>query len=308
MFGIPDAKRCVTASVTYLSTYYYSLCADKCSCRVRREDLDDASSDDSDVAPDDRYVAHLRARLTEQLAGSLALSGLDVPVAAAHADAANHKPADQRPSTDADAGATPDAEEFEFRLFKSDKPLAKIVIADDRPRRPGEGGFVVPSRPLSHYLAPPVTLARKSQFAAAALSGDDVIAMSKRRWWGMEMAWRVTHITLPVRRRATGTAEAEPPEGAESARRKRPGKKKRLAARTKHRGEETAKEVAWKNAAAKETEKASKEERLQQKKKRLNREKKIKRRAKEREKKLAAKTADGTAELVSDDSGSESAT
>jgi hypothetical protein len=205
--------------------------------------------------------------------------------------------------TETDPGATKDGkneeddgvdDEFTFRLFRTDKPAAKVVLPDDKPLDTTNAGFVVPQRPLSHYVATQPTAEQQSQFEMSALTGDDIISMSKRRWWGMEMPWRVKTVTVLVdRMRGTVTRTERGQDPAHKIRadgsllkgRKRPGKKKRIKTRIMIKADK-AKEAAEKvRLAAEEQQKAEKEAHLVDKKKRLNKLRKMRRKAIELEKK-----------------------
>ncbi|KAM0335816.1 hypothetical protein ACHAQA_000866 [Verticillium albo-atrum] len=238
--------------------------------RVRREDLAHAGSDAASTDnEDDQLHAALRAKLQAQLASTLTFAPLDAPKAATQ----------ETPATDAQEGDQQhDEEEFEFRLFSSAKPAAKVVLPDDDEGAPREGAMLR-RRPLRYYITEELTAQQRAEIEFAAVSADDVLAGAARRWWGMEMPWRVTHVEVkgkPAAKKGTAAAGLR-----EDGKRKRPGQKKRLALRTREReGKRKAEEA--------ERLKASKEEQLKEKKKRLNRQRKLKRRAKAKEERAAA--------------------
>ncbi|KAH6696868.1 hypothetical protein F5X68DRAFT_196227 [Plectosphaerella plurivora] len=272
--------------------------------RVRREDLRD-SSPESDSADEDERRALLEAKLRESFAKTFATDNLDVQPVAKPAVPPTAAPAPKHASkqdsddedTEMDEEDTkiaapmpqePEEEEFEFRLFKSAAPPAKIVLVEENDDAPAPEGEMLRARPLSYYVAEPLTAEERDNIEFAALSGEEVLRRSTQRWWGMEMPWKVTHVgaggkilrdatsreTLALQvERLTG-AEGEGEDG--KVKRKRMGKKRRIAMRTKDR-------AAKKKAEAEDKSKMSKEEHLKEKKKRLNRLRKLKRRAKAQE-------------------------
>ena len=182
-------------------------------------------------------------------------------------------------------------EEFEFRLFSNTKPSVtkedtegtlirrpaqtKINIRSPTPDTPSDGRFNNPYRPPSFYFAnePPL-----DNFAATAVSGQEVLQWSQGSWPGASLPWRVIH--LPRSKVSvsalSSTAKAMLKVSDPATRRKRkPSKKRRILLRTK--------------AKAVEAKVKEKEEHLREKKTRLNREKKMKRKAKEKAAKLAGK-------------------
>lgn len=194
-------------------------------------------------------------------------------------------------------------EEFAFRLFSSTAPAAKVVIPDDDEGRPTGDGAMDKRRPISYYITPEPTPRQREEFASAAVSGEDVLERAKQRCWGMEMPWRVTHVTAQEKLKGVQGAAAPNRTGDdehESARkRKRPGKKKRITLRSRER-------EAKKKAEEADKSKMSKEEHLKDKKKRLNRAKQLRRRAKAKDAKAAGGTAAGGGEREVADADSES--
>ncbi|KAM0285973.1 hypothetical protein ACHAQH_001162 [Verticillium albo-atrum] len=260
--------------------------------RVRREDLVDSASDASSANEDDQHHAALRARLESQLASAFTFAPVDpppaarkLPVATKETPESETQPGQQQPPEG------DDEQEFEFRLFSSTKPAAKVILPDDDEGAPRGEGAMLRRRPLRYYLAEALTDAQRAEVEFAAVSAEDVFKRAARRCWGMEMPWRVTHIeakaTAAKRTTASLTTGLR-----EDGKRKRPGQKKRLAMRMKER-------EAKKKAEEAENLKASKEEQLKEKKKRLNRQRKLKRRAKAKEERAAAG-------LPSDNEGSSS--
>jgi hypothetical protein len=266
--------------------------------RVRREDLRD-SSPESDSADEDERRAVLEAKLRERFAKTFATDNLDAPPAARLAATPKPAPAPKQDSNEEDTEADekettkpaakpqePVEEEFEFRLFKSAAPPAKIVLVEQNDDAPPPEGEMVRVRPLSYYIAEPLTAEEKEKIEFAALSGEEVLRRSTQRWWGMEMPWKVTHVSSAgkiLRSETSRETMADQVERLTSAdgedgkiKRRRMGKKRRIAMRTKDR-------EAKKKAEAEDKSKMTKEEHLKEKKKRLNRLRKLKRRAKAKE-------------------------
>lgn len=262
-----------------------------CKCRVRRDELfdhaHDAASNDGD-APSDAGAAaggldegaerELRSRLNAQLSGLL-----DFDIAPVPAPAAAPAPADQ-------AGGAEDAdeEEFEFRLFRDDAPgeSHKVVIQQNDDVAQGEGAFVVPRRPDAYYVAGAPDAAALQRFRHAAVEPDHILAdAERRRCWGLERPWRVVRVGVSgkvLRGLMDGSSPSTKEEDdAETKKKRRPGKKRRIVLRTRAKAEKEKAEAARKFLEGKE-------EHLKAKKQRLNREKKLKRRAKDKEKKAAA--------------------
>lgn len=291
---------------------------------MRRDHLYDSSSSSSDAGSASHVDgaqedAEVRAKLSERLASLL---GLDL--------SAPSPTAEQTESGRAHGGEDedrvenkPEEEEFEFRLFstssKSAAP-AKVVLAasDDEDAPRGDGGFTVPVRPTSYYVAGRPTPEQLEKYRWAAVSGQDVVLGARKRAWGLERPWRVTRlqgphkspllaqglvslptVAIPPRDHHHDDTSGDDDEGqqqtAAKKSRKRPGKKRRIASRTKARAEAEKCEAEAQN-------KTTKEEHLKEKKKRLNREKKLKRRAKEKEKKLATRAEGGASASDDDDS------
>ncbi|KAH8733405.1 hypothetical protein BGZ61DRAFT_585254 [Ilyonectria robusta] len=268
--------------------------------RVRRADLD--ASDDAAGSDDEGYDAELQAKLNAQIARSL---GLDESYAQPRDFAATpshltrhgldaHE-SESEPESEAEAEDDEDAgnEEFAFRLFNSTRPSQKVVLEEDLGPQ-GDGGFAFP-RPLFHYMATNLTADQKQQYVFAAVSGDEVLARSKDRAWGLELPWKVTNIAVTRKRRpgeSTCTAEqvTEKKKG-------KPGKKQRISLRKRAKAREETERVEAQKLL-------EKEEHSKDKKKRMNRLKKLRKRAKNKEMKAAA-NKDG--EAGAEDSGDESA-
>lgn len=265
---------------------------------MRRDELYGSSSDGGDQDEQGVGDAEERAKLNERLSSLLGLD-LSAPASAPApkqgpdaADAHDHeRPEDQEGRHD---------EEFEFRLFSGPAGTsapAKVVLdaSDDEDAPKGDGAFVQPERPQSYYLAEEATPDQRERYCYAAVTAEDIAAGARKRAWGLERPWRVVKISLSSSAARSSTAGSE--TGAmvtgqdnteDGPKRKRPGKKRRIAVRIKARAEKEKREAEKARREAAEKQRVSKEEHLLEKKKRLNREKKLKRRAKEKEKKLAA--------------------
>lgn len=276
---------------------------------MRRDELYGSSSDGGDDQSEHGVEdAEERARLNERLSSML---GLDLFSASEPAPVV---PGQGRPDAAEDAhehdeggtaggGQAEDTheEEFEFRLFSTAAGAAsapaKVVLSasDDEDAARGDGAFVQPVRPQSYYFAGEATPEQQERYRWAAVTAEDIAAGASKRAWGLERPWRVVKISLSSRKPSSRTAglvagvKTVSEDAAEDEpKRKRPGKKRRIAVRMKARAEEEKREAARAKREAEEKSRISKEEHLLEKKKRLNREKKLKRRAKEKEKKLAA--------------------
>jgi len=151
---------------------------------------------------------------------------------------------------------------------------------------------VTRERDRGFYIAEPATGERKEGFALAAVSGEEVLRLARRRAWGLEVPWRVRAIrvasvaklkadacsNLALRtghsvQYGQGEVEVEVDPGEKG--KGKPGKKRRIILRERQR-----KVVQREEAKRKERE--SKEEAEREKRTRRNREKKVKRKMKEK--------------------------
>ncbi|KAI1415170.1 hypothetical protein F5Y13DRAFT_156779 [Hypoxylon sp. FL1857] len=259
MFEVPDAKR------------------------VRREELYDSTSEE-EATNDDQLDSTLRGKLNAQLSGLLNLDfEVDEDVQAQQPPGSPLADANEDRRDDGDV-EKPAEEAFTFRLFRGEEPTRKVVLEpqDADMRKNGAGGFVVPKRPISYYLAgePPPEVAK--EYRMAAVSADYILQDAKKRRWGLEKPWRVTTITITTDKKTaapSGSIRAVSETGR--PKKKRPGKKRRIILRVR------AKAKKERETAAKQ-QLIEKEQHLQEKKKRLNKVKKLRRRAKAREKKQNA--------------------
>jgi hypothetical protein len=254
---------------------------------VRRDELYRDGSDGDDGMHDEQEDAGIRAKLNERLSRMLDL--------------------DLEPQISGDGGPEPmdqDEPELEFRLFSTSAP--KVVLPDDDEFQ-GDGG-ILSARPTSFYLKD-FTPEERERFREVAVSYADITQGARQRAWGLEVPWRVTKITL--KSCSTSTVASQPGskskqqagEDEEMGKRKRPGKKRRIALRIKDKERKEKERIRKEKEEANEKNRMTKEEHLREKKKRLNREKKLKRRQKEKEKKMAGKgEGGGDADADSSDS------
>lgn len=187
-------------------------------------------------------------------------------------------------------------EEFEFALFggSAAPKTTKIVLEKDEGPK-GEGG-ITSSRPPTYYMAKTYSPEEKDNFAAAALSYEQIVLSSTRRHFADELPWKVTHVTTHL--------PSPPPSATQpDERKRRPGKKRRLAMKVKERKKKEKEEEKRRKKEAEKEKEVHKEEFLKEKKKRLNRARKLKRREKAREERRAR--GEVVDEHEEEDSGSE---
>jgi hypothetical protein len=281
---------------------------------VRRAELFGSETASQDGDADDAYDDELRATLEAQIAKSLGFVEPTVSLqqeapTERHKKVANHQGSDSNSTREASSSPGPaadgadgadgvdDAGEqgYMFRLFSTSTAVPKVVLEDEDEELKGDGGLVQP-RPISYYWVKDVPEKLRQQYEFAAVSGDEVLARSTKRYYGHELPWKVTTITVTKKVKGTGDQKAADEKDASGSKRKRPGKKRRITVRTKERAKKAKEE-----AAAKQN--LEKEEHVKEKKKRLNRLKKMRKRAKAREKKTAGGGDDGQSN--GEDSGSE---
>ncbi|KJX98680.1 hypothetical protein TI39_contig397g00031 [Zymoseptoria brevis] len=197
--------------------------------------------------------------------------------------------------------AMQDEEELDFFLFapssasqaQSKAALSKIRLASPDPTN-ATPSFVVPNRNLSYYFTDTLQPHERQNFEAAAVSGQEVIALSHMTWPGCAYEWRVLHVK-PTKKQRQALARCDAlyakPGGDSGAtcKRTRPGKQSRLKIRAKQAAIRAEEEENRKAAELKEA--AEREKRT-----RRNREKQQKKRSREKAKKVSEGTADGAAE------------
>ncbi|KAI1391037.1 uncharacterized protein F4822DRAFT_395280 [Hypoxylon trugodes] len=278
MFEVPDAKR------------------------VRREELYDSASDE-EVVQDEQLDSTLRGKLNAQLSDLLDISfGADEHVGKKQPSESLIEDADRGPD-DVDDTAKSEEEAFTFRLFRGEEPSHKVILKPQGSdaEKDGEGGFLVPRRPNSYYIAdePPPETAR--EFRMAAVSADYILQDAKKRRWGLEKPWKVTIINITTNKKSgalSGSVTSDATIGAGKSKKKRPGKKRRIILRVR---EKTRKE---KEEASKH-QIIEKEQHLKEKKQRMNRQKKLRKRAKQREEKKKSGNDDANSEHSRDSSPAE---
>ncbi|KAI1171247.1 hypothetical protein F4777DRAFT_566181 [Nemania sp. FL0916] len=268
--------------------------------RVRRKDLYDSASDSGSAESDEDKGSHnsqfdseLRAKVDAQLSGLFGLSS-----------AAEHEDDPPTPANNARQSDEQAEEVFAFRLFRDEALTHTIVLShDDDPAAVGDGGFVVPSRPQSYYIAGATSPEKESEYRSVAVSAEYLLMDAGRRRWGLEKPWRVIHIDPDCDSASSGLnlhqAQAVEEPGGTKKKRTRPGKKRRILLRVREKAVREREEAAQKQAL-------EKEQHVQEKKKRLNRERKLKRRQKEREKKAEARAENPDGPTVDVDNNAES--
>ncbi|KAL8674589.1 MAG: hypothetical protein Q9168_001032 [Polycauliona sp. 1 TL-2023] len=176
-----------------------------------------------------------------------------------------------------------DEEAYEFQLFsqKSRQSAAstlqppKILLRSPSPETK-EPGFVRIARSQDFYFTGAVTLHDRRQYQEAAIEGERVLSESQTAWPGSQLYWRLTTLTCPPEKQ--GNANPEISGTVPAGKRKRPGKKRRIAVRIKTQARRKREEVI-------RVAEAEKTEFLTEKRTRRNREKKLKRREKARNEK-----------------------
>jgi hypothetical protein len=250
--------------------------------RVRRSDLYQRSQSASPTpsVPDPELEAQFRARLAS-IYGLPSNQIPPIPYAGPLDANGDDKAAEEKP-----------VREFEFRLFASttpgqsgnDKegPTQKIILVDEE-EDVGDGGFVVQERNRGYYFAEKADGERRQGFVVMALSGEEVVGRARERAWGLEVPWRVR--VLKVARRKASEDAAAPVDAVvgiedenQDAKKKRPGKKRRIILRER-------KKIREKLQEQKKAEEDKREEAEREKRTRRNREKKVKRKMKEKAKK-----------------------
>lgn len=138
-------------------------------------------------------------------------------------------------------------------------------------------------RPPSYYFAKRLDEKKEAELQAVAMDGETVKELAKLPWPGCALPWKVTKIS-PAGLQKT-VLVGHPTEviavTEEASKRRRKGKKTRIALRKKLQAAKAKQEEREQLAK-------TKEESEQAKRTRRNREKKLKKKAKEKAKKLAA--------------------
>ncbi|KAL4726087.1 hypothetical protein ACLX1H_006764 [Fusarium chlamydosporum] len=250
---------------------------------------DDGGENDSDGGLQD---AELRAKLHAQMARSLGMDiGIETvsDVTAKGSDSGNGMRMHDHDTMDVDNEAAEEGheEEFAFRLFSKTPATQKVVLEEDT--GPTGTGVFVSGRPLSYYMVTNVPAQQKQEYALASISGDEILARSNDRAWGLELPWKVTKLTVTRK-----TNSDEKVDGDETRGKRRPGKKQRISLRKRTKAQEEKKVAEAKKMA-------EKEEHIKDKKKRMNRLKKLRKRAKAKGQKQTSKGEDGQSDDSDED-------
>ena len=176
-------------------------------------------------------------------------------------------------------------DEVEFRLFAAPSNVkntagggvARIKLSSPGPSTDEIG--LLRARPQSFYFTGSPSRSEEIQLRAAAITGDQVINLSRRAWPGLQMPWRV--ISVDGQSKVSSMLNNLASTGSRP-KRTRLGKKGRIAVRMRAQKQKRASEDAKKAAADKEL-----QERMKKSKK--NRDKKLRQREKEKVKKAAAR-------------------
>ncbi|KAF2206988.1 hypothetical protein CERZMDRAFT_102834 [Cercospora zeae-maydis SCOH1-5] len=194
---------------------------------------------------------------------------------------------------------------LEFQLFapsagnpENTSGIAKIRL-DSPDLANAEPGLINPHRDPSYYFTSTPSPVEQQNFQVAAMSGQDIIAQSRNPWLGMAYPWKVLH--LPQTRKQQNVlapsdalfAKLVGSQGVQK--RTRPGKKARMAVRTKLAAAKAKQEEKQKAAEIKEAEE-------REKRTRRNREKKVKKKNREKAKKAGV---NGTTVEADDDQQAE---
>ncbi|CAD0082390.1 unnamed protein product [Aureobasidium vineae] len=190
-------------------------------------------------------------------------------------------------------------EELEFQLFapirsttdaSTPAPVAQKIRIRSPSEEVREPGIIGPGRPLSYYHTGELDPTRAKEYEVAAVTGADVLAMSKLSCTGCAYPWKV--VTIPSSQAKTALAAAAAQNSVAEAflpdvpkKRTRLGKKDRIKKRQKLAAVKAKKEEDSKS-------KEEKERLEREKKARRNREKKFKKRARDKAKKAAGKDGD----------------
>lgn len=197
--------------------------------RVRRDELDSPSSSRAS-SPDVDILNKLRANTQFDLIETANVPHHDAPV---------------------DAPGDSEDEELAFNLFA---PTIKPATASDgtaaivpqtirlRSQTPLEDqnqGFTKPERDSTYYFSGPVTATKQTQYDTSAVTGAEVLAMSRLPCPGCAHPWKVIHlpssaVTPALRANIAATTKFEDtflPDVDRERKRKRLGKKMRIKKR-----------------------------------------------------------------------------
>jgi hypothetical protein len=203
----------------------------------------------------------------------------------------------------AEDGVSDDHSETELRLFAGPSATAtttqKIRVASPD-ISDAEPSFIVPP-PRSYFFAGSPDSQKDTEFEAAAVDGETVMAWSKEPWPGCALPWKVRTILPHGMKKAV--LIGHPPRIIErteptNKKRTRASKKKRIALRKKAQAMDSKAEEEKRKALEKEQ--AGREKRT-----RRNREKKVKKKAKEKAEKAKKSQAGAATETAQSNGGDE---
>ncbi|KAK3650561.1 hypothetical protein LTR56_006266 [Elasticomyces elasticus] len=172
---------------------------------------------------------------------------------------------------------------LDFRLFAPTSATgntSKIRLRSPTPQTTAPA-FVVHERNLNYYFAEPSKSADKDDYKSAALSGAEIVTLSRTPWPGSAYPWKVIYVSLQGRRKSSVPAErgaAPAPASLSAAKRKQPGKKARIQIRVKLAAQRAESDKQQVDAKAREI--TDREKRV-----RLNRAKTLRKRAREKARK-----------------------
>ena len=217
---------------------------------VRREDLRTSSSPSfASGASSPPHSPLLLAHLQSLYAGSVEHPGPPTPALPKEASPPTASPAQ---------GTSPAPQTYAFRLFAAPSASAPALIrlASPSPENP-EPGFLPPcQRPRSYYFAGLTDADARAEYEATAITGADVKRGSRDACPGYAMPWRVTQVVLPRGPKGKGAGHRVASAGLgggegsgdvprdERAKRKKPGKKRRIVLRVRARRVEAARQEA----------------------------------------------------------------
>lgn len=180
---------------------------------------------------------------------------------------------------------------FAKPLTADDLKITKIRVqsptVDD-----GPGGLVNPERPREYYFRDSLSPEAKDRLELAAVSGEEVVGRSRTVWSGCLLPWRVTTI-FSTSKWASPASVQTIDQNDLPRKKRRKGKKTRLAIRKKATAARERLEKEQKSAADKEL-----EEKIKRAKR--NRDKKLKKRERDKAKKAASKVMEGDVAARSD--------
>jgi len=174
------------------------------------------------------------------------------------------------------------------------KPANRIRLRSPTPQKTA-AGFVVPERDRRYYFADTLVTAGKENYARVALSGAQVLALSRAPWPGSAYEWKVVHVPSTKGRLPSGSVAVKDRIDVTTdvlAKRKRPGKKLRIKIRTKFAISRVEAEKLQAEAVNLQAKAVAREAAEREKRVRTNRAKKLKRRAQEKAKKSGVKGDD----------------